>query len=146
MDWWREIEHGSVCSSSANPLSSTTFDEREQLLSAIFTLDTAAEIKELFQAFHAVGVDFFQKLKTEPWGRKRSRQPSSAVRACAASSAGKTLRIAARDAAFGRHAVDPDMAPSGGGASGVAGHVVAVNDAEIELGSGRSFSPASGAK
>ena len=36
--------------------------------------------------------------------------------------------------ALGRYAVDPDMAPGGGKASGVAGHVVAVNEAEIELG------------
>jgi catechol 2,3-dioxygenase-like lactoylglutathione lyase family enzyme len=41
--------------------------EREQLLSAAFTVDTAAEIKELFREFQASGVDFFQKLKTEPW-------------------------------------------------------------------------------
>jgi catechol 2,3-dioxygenase-like lactoylglutathione lyase family enzyme len=44
--------------------------EREQLLSAAFTLDTATEIKELFQAFQATGVDFSQKLKTEPWGAR----------------------------------------------------------------------------
>jgi uncharacterized glyoxalase superfamily protein PhnB len=44
--------------------------EREQLLSATFILDAAAEIKELFQAFQASGVDFFQKLKTEPWGAR----------------------------------------------------------------------------
>jgi catechol 2,3-dioxygenase-like lactoylglutathione lyase family enzyme len=44
--------------------------EREQLLSASFTLDVAAEIKELFQEFQAAGVDFFQKLKTEPWGTR----------------------------------------------------------------------------
>jgi catechol 2,3-dioxygenase-like lactoylglutathione lyase family enzyme len=44
--------------------------EREQLLSATFTVDTAAEIKELFRDFQASGVDFFQKLKTEPWGAR----------------------------------------------------------------------------
>jgi catechol 2,3-dioxygenase-like lactoylglutathione lyase family enzyme len=44
--------------------------EREQLLSAAFTVDTAAEIKELFREFQASGVDFFQKLKTEPWGAR----------------------------------------------------------------------------
>jgi catechol 2,3-dioxygenase-like lactoylglutathione lyase family enzyme len=44
--------------------------EREQLLSADFVLDTAAEIKELFREFQASGVDFFQKLKTEPWGAR----------------------------------------------------------------------------
>jgi hypothetical protein len=45
----------------------------------------------------------------------------------------KARGIAARHAAFGGYAVDPDMAPGGGEASGVAGHVVAVNEAEIEL-------------
>ena len=44
--------------------------EREQLLSADFVVDTAAEIKELFREFQASGVDFFQKLKTEPWGAR----------------------------------------------------------------------------
>ena len=46
----------------------------------------------------------------------------------------KASGIAARHAAFGGYAVDPDMAPGGGEASSVAGHVVAVNEAEIELG------------
>jgi catechol 2,3-dioxygenase-like lactoylglutathione lyase family enzyme len=44
--------------------------ERQQLLSVAFTLDAAAEIKELFQEFQASGVDFFQRLKTEPWGAR----------------------------------------------------------------------------
>jgi catechol 2,3-dioxygenase-like lactoylglutathione lyase family enzyme len=44
--------------------------EREQLLSADFVVDTAAEIKELFREFQAAAVDFFQKLKTEPWGAR----------------------------------------------------------------------------
>jgi catechol 2,3-dioxygenase-like lactoylglutathione lyase family enzyme len=44
--------------------------ELEQLLSADFVVDTAAEIKELFREFQASGVDFFQKLKTEPWGAR----------------------------------------------------------------------------
>ena len=44
--------------------------EREQLLSASFTLDAAAEIKKIFQEFQVAGVDFFQKLKTEPWGAR----------------------------------------------------------------------------
>jgi hypothetical protein len=38
----------------------------------------------------------------------------------------ETLRITARHAAFGRHAIDPNMAPGGRQASGVAGHIVAV--------------------
>jgi catechol 2,3-dioxygenase-like lactoylglutathione lyase family enzyme len=44
--------------------------EREQLLSAAITVDMATEIKELFQEFRASGADFFQKLKTEPWGAR----------------------------------------------------------------------------
>ena len=47
---------------------------------------------------------------------------------------GKTLGIAARHAAFGGYAVDPGMTPGGGETSRVAGHVIAVNEAEIELG------------
>ena len=46
----------------------------------------------------------------------------------------ETCGIAARHAAFGGHAVDADIALSSGEASGVAGHVVAVNEAKIELG------------
>lgn len=44
--------------------------EREQLLSAALTLNTAGELKALFQAFRATGVDFLQNLKTEPWGTR----------------------------------------------------------------------------
>jgi hypothetical protein len=58
----------------------------------------------------------------------------------------KASGIAARHAGFGGDAVDPDMAPGGGEASSVAGHVDAVNEAETEFGSGRTFSPATGAK
>lgn len=52
------------------PVFAGDIREREQLLSAAFTVDTAAEIKELFREFQAAGVDFFQKLKTEPWGAR----------------------------------------------------------------------------
>jgi len=38
----------------------------------------------------------------------------------------ETLGIATRYATFGRQAVDRDMAPGGGEARGVAGHVLAV--------------------
>ena len=44
----------------------------------------------------------------------------------------ETFGIAARHAAFGRHAVDPNMAPGSSEASSVAGHIVAVNEAEME--------------
>lgn len=44
--------------------------EREELLSASMTVDSAAEIKQLFLLFKEVGVDFFQPLKQEPWGAR----------------------------------------------------------------------------
>lgn len=44
--------------------------EREQLLSAAFTVDSAAKIKALFLEFQNAGADFFQTLKTEPWGAR----------------------------------------------------------------------------
>jgi hypothetical protein len=46
----------------------------------------------------------------------------------------KALGVTARHAAFCGHAVDPDMAPGGGEASSIAGHIIAVNEAEIEFG------------
>jgi len=42
--------------------------EREQLLSASFTLATADDIEELFLSYQAAGVRFGQTLKKEPWG------------------------------------------------------------------------------
>lgn len=44
--------------------------EREQLLSASITVDTAIEIKQLFLEFQAAGVHFYQGLKKEPWGAR----------------------------------------------------------------------------
>ena len=44
--------------------------EREQLLSASMTVDSAAEIKQLFLQYQEAGVDFFQPLKQEPWGAR----------------------------------------------------------------------------
>ncbi len=44
--------------------------EREHLLSAAITVDTAAEIKQLFVAFQAAGVPFHQTLQKEPWGAR----------------------------------------------------------------------------
>ena len=52
------------------PVFAGNVRETEQLLSAVFTVDTAAEIKELFRAFQSAEVDFFQRLKTEPWGAR----------------------------------------------------------------------------
>jgi uncharacterized glyoxalase superfamily protein PhnB len=44
--------------------------EREELLGASMTVDSAAEIKQLFLQFQAAGVDFFRPLKQEPWGAR----------------------------------------------------------------------------
>jgi uncharacterized glyoxalase superfamily protein PhnB len=44
--------------------------EREQLLAASITVDSAAEIRQLFLDYQAAGVGFFQPLKQEPWGAR----------------------------------------------------------------------------
>jgi uncharacterized glyoxalase superfamily protein PhnB len=44
--------------------------EREELVSAGFTLGSAAAIRQLFAEFQAAGVDFFRPLKQEPWGAR----------------------------------------------------------------------------
>lgn len=43
---------------------------REQLLSASITVETAAEIKQLFLEFQSAGVSFHRELKKEPWGAR----------------------------------------------------------------------------
>ena len=42
--------------------------ERENLLAASMTVDSAAEIKQLFAQYQEAGVDFYQTLRQEPWG------------------------------------------------------------------------------
>ncbi|WP_457298104.1 VOC family protein [Phyllobacterium sp. P5_D12] len=44
--------------------------EREHLLSASITVDTADEIKQLFLDFQANGVPFHQTITKEPWGAR----------------------------------------------------------------------------
>jgi catechol 2,3-dioxygenase-like lactoylglutathione lyase family enzyme len=44
--------------------------EREQLLAASMTRDSAAEIRQLFVQYQSAGVDFQQTLKQEPWGAR----------------------------------------------------------------------------
>ena len=44
--------------------------DREQLLAASMTVDSAAEIRKLFVQYQAAGVDFLQTLKQEPWGAR----------------------------------------------------------------------------
>jgi len=52
------------------PVIDPELRDREQLLSAALTVETAEEIKALFIEFEAAGVAFFQKLKREPWGAR----------------------------------------------------------------------------
>ena len=44
--------------------------DREELLAASLTVDTADEIKQLFLEYQAAGVTFFQTLRREPWGAR----------------------------------------------------------------------------
>jgi hypothetical protein len=44
--------------------------ERGELLGASMTVDSAAEIKQLFLQYQAAGVDFFRPLRQEPWGAR----------------------------------------------------------------------------
>ncbi len=44
--------------------------QRENLLSASITVDTADEIKRLFLDFQAAGAPFHQTLRKEPWGAR----------------------------------------------------------------------------
>jgi uncharacterized glyoxalase superfamily protein PhnB len=52
------------------PVIDAKLRDREQLLSAALTVETAEEIKALFLEFEAAGVAFNQKLKREPWGAR----------------------------------------------------------------------------
>ena len=50
------------------PVIDPQLRDRESLLSADMTVDTYAEIEQLFREFQASGVEFFQALRKEPWG------------------------------------------------------------------------------
>ena len=52
------------------PFVDTHLRDREQLLSASFTVGTAAEIDGLFVEFQTAGAAFLQSLKSESWGAK----------------------------------------------------------------------------
>lgn len=52
------------------PVFAGDIRQREHLLSAGVTVDTAAEIKQLFLDFQAAGVSFHQTLRKEPWGAR----------------------------------------------------------------------------
>ena len=52
------------------PVFAGDIREREDLLSASITLDSAAKIEQLFLAYQAADVPFHQLLRKEPWGAK----------------------------------------------------------------------------
>jgi catechol 2,3-dioxygenase-like lactoylglutathione lyase family enzyme len=52
------------------PVFAGDIREREELLSASMTVDSATEIKQLFLHYQAAGVDFFRPLRQEPWGAR----------------------------------------------------------------------------
>jgi len=54
------------------PVIDPVLRDREELLSADMTVETADEIKQLFLEFQSAGVEFFQTLKRMPWGRRTS--------------------------------------------------------------------------
>ena len=52
------------------PVFAGDIREREHLLSASLTVGTKDEIKQLFVAYQAAGVQFHQTLKNETWGAR----------------------------------------------------------------------------
>ena len=50
------------------PVFAGDIREREQLLAGSITVDTAADIKRLFQDFQSTGAEFHQPLAPQPWG------------------------------------------------------------------------------
>jgi cytochrome P450/catechol 2,3-dioxygenase-like lactoylglutathione lyase family enzyme len=52
----------------ARPVIDPELRERESLLAAAMTVETAGELKQLFLEFQSAGVAFHQALKREPWG------------------------------------------------------------------------------
>lgn len=53
-----------------SPVVNPELRDRDHLLSASMTVDTANEIKQLFLEFQSANVTFFQTLKKEPWGAR----------------------------------------------------------------------------
>ena len=53
-----------------SPVIDPELRDREELLSASMTVDTANEIKQLFLEFQSANVTFFQTLKKQPWGAR----------------------------------------------------------------------------
>jgi catechol 2,3-dioxygenase-like lactoylglutathione lyase family enzyme len=52
------------------PVIDPILRDRQEFLSASFTVATAEEIKQLFVEFQAASVTFFQTLKQQPWGAR----------------------------------------------------------------------------
>jgi len=52
------------------PVIDPAVREREELLSAVMTVASADEIKQLFLEIQGKNVAFFQPLKTQPWGAR----------------------------------------------------------------------------
>lgn len=52
------------------PVFTGDIRERESLLSASITVETADDIEKLFVEFQSTGVRFHQPLKEEPWGAR----------------------------------------------------------------------------
>jgi catechol 2,3-dioxygenase-like lactoylglutathione lyase family enzyme len=50
------------------PVIDPIIRDREELLSASMTVETATAIKQLFLEFQAAGVTFHQALQRQPWG------------------------------------------------------------------------------
>jgi uncharacterized glyoxalase superfamily protein PhnB len=50
------------------PIFDAAIRNREELLSATLTVETAAEMKQLFLEFQSKGVPFQQMLTQQPWG------------------------------------------------------------------------------
>ena len=54
----------------SEPVFAGDIREREHLLSASMSVDSAAELRQLFLQYQAASVDFHQSLKQEPWGAR----------------------------------------------------------------------------
>lgn len=66
-----ERDRGRLCLRHVDePVFVGNIRQRERLLSASITVDSAIEIKQLFLEFQSAGVEFFQELKKEPWGAR----------------------------------------------------------------------------
>jgi uncharacterized glyoxalase superfamily protein PhnB len=52
------------------PVIDAGLRDREELLSASLTVESAEQIEALFAEFGAAGVTFFQTLKRQPWGAR----------------------------------------------------------------------------